>query len=332
MVTFTINASTKSLVERLCDFKIYAISVLSFIGSVCAPDKATLKTENHALECTTAGPYNATPSNLLGVGSVCGLGPDLASTIELPHVRPRLDKASRKSKRPVGTIALLFSLCLLTGRKNFLAPSMACSTAHAFDIVCSLDRDGELDEAPQKKKQKVVTGLLRDKLYVQACKVLGPISRYRVADILLHMKLVSGASRPGLTVGVLRILCMDYAQLKDFTLKSMIIRAVLDARVNPTLSLITTSAFVCTKNVYPFWGQAAVLPRRNHLLHDFITRVFLRSLQYGITVMGFIDAFVDAHHQHRQCIENPGKFGDCMKGRIRLKSLLPTLTHIRRRV
>ena len=34
-----INASTKSLVERLCDFKIYAISVLSFIGSVCAPTK-----------------------------------------------------------------------------------------------------------------------------------------------------------------------------------------------------------------------------------------------------------------------------------------------------
>ena len=40
-----INASTKSLVERLCDLKIYVISVLSFIGSVCAPDKATLKAE-----------------------------------------------------------------------------------------------------------------------------------------------------------------------------------------------------------------------------------------------------------------------------------------------
>ena len=72
-----INASTKSLVERLCDFKIYAISVLSFIGSVCAPDKAALKAETHAHQCTTAGPYNAIRSNLLGVGSVCGLGPDL---------------------------------------------------------------------------------------------------------------------------------------------------------------------------------------------------------------------------------------------------------------
>ena len=72
-----INASNKSLVEQLCDFKIYAISVLSFIGSVCAPDKATLKAENHALQCTTAGTYHAKPSNLLGVGSIRGLGLDL---------------------------------------------------------------------------------------------------------------------------------------------------------------------------------------------------------------------------------------------------------------
>ena len=66
----------KSLVERLCDFKIYAISVLSFLG-VCTPDKATLKAENHGLQCTTAGPYNTISSKLLEVGSVRGLGPDL---------------------------------------------------------------------------------------------------------------------------------------------------------------------------------------------------------------------------------------------------------------
>ena len=36
--------------------------------------------------------------------------------------------------------------------------------SHYMNIVCRLDRDGTLDEAPQNKKQKVVTGLLRDKL------------------------------------------------------------------------------------------------------------------------------------------------------------------------
>ena len=51
---------------------------------------------------------------------------------------------------------------------------MACSTANAFDIVCRLDRDGKLDEAPQGKKQKVATGLLRDKLFEQ--DFAGPIS------------------------------------------------------------------------------------------------------------------------------------------------------------
>ena len=81
-----------------------------------------------------------------------------------------------------------------------------------------MDRDGKLSEqdSPQDKKQKAATTLLRDALHrqdfagpmsVRASKVLGQISRCRVADILLHMKLVSRASRPGLTVGVLRILC-----------------------------------------------------------------------------------------------------------------------------
>ena len=94
-----INASTKSLVERLCDLKIFAVSVSSYIGSICAPDKATLKAEAPALQCTTAGPYNALPTSLLGVGSVCGLGPDLVGihsasrpAIELPRVRTRSTK------------------------------------------------------------------------------------------------------------------------------------------------------------------------------------------------------------------------------------------------
>ena len=91
--------------------------------------------------------------------------------------------------------------------KEFLAPSMARSTAEAFNMICRLDRNGKFDDFPQDKKQKA---LLRVALHRQdfagpislrASTVLGPISRYRVADILPHMKLVSRASRPGLTVG-----------------------------------------------------------------------------------------------------------------------------------
>ena len=91
--------------------------------------------------------------------------------------------------------------------KEFLAPSLTYSTADAFSIVCRLDRNGKLDEVSQDKKQKVATSLLRDKIHTQdfagptslrASKVLGPVSRYRIVDSLLHMKLVSRASRPGL--------------------------------------------------------------------------------------------------------------------------------------
>ena len=93
---------------------------------------------------------------------------------------------------------------------------MARGTAEAFNIVCRLDRNGKLDEVSQDEKQKFATSLLRDKLHTQdfagpislrASKVLGPISRFRIADILPHMKLASRASRPGLTVGFLRIPC-----------------------------------------------------------------------------------------------------------------------------
>ena len=83
---------------------------------------------------------------------------------------------------------------------------MSRSTLDSFNIVCRLDHDGKLDESSQDKKQKVATGLIRDKLHTQdfagpvslrASKVLGPISRFRDVEILLLMKLgVTVGSRP----------------------------------------------------------------------------------------------------------------------------------------
>ena len=72
-----ITGTNKSFVERLVDFKIYALSVLGYLGSISAPDRATIKGEAQALQCSAAGPYNAIPADLLRAGSVCGLGVDL---------------------------------------------------------------------------------------------------------------------------------------------------------------------------------------------------------------------------------------------------------------
>ena len=102
---------------------------------------------------------------------------------------------------------------------------MAFNTANAYDIVCRLDRDDTPNEVPQNKKQKITTGLLLDKLHKQdfagplssrASRVLGPISRHRVVDILHHMKSVSRASRTGLIVGFLRILCNGLCTAQRF--------------------------------------------------------------------------------------------------------------------
>ena len=61
---------------------------------------------------------------------------------------------------------------------------------------------------------------------------------------------------------------------------------------------------------------------KKFFLHDLITRVFMRSIQNGIVVLGFLDAFVHAHHKHSLNSENSGNFGHCMKGRIRFMTAI----------
>ena len=128
----------------MCAFKIYAISVLSFNGSVSAPDKATLKPENHALLCTTAKPYNAKPFNLLGVGSICGLGPDLvgihsislAARYRVAAWSTTLHRGLEKIQTAGGHNCTPIFVLSPIWEKEFV-PSMAFGTADAFDITLS---------------------------------------------------------------------------------------------------------------------------------------------------------------------------------------------------
>ena len=156
-----INASTKSLVERLCDLKIYALSVLCCIGSISAPNEGT-KDEAHALQCTTAGPYNAIPTGLLCVGSVCGLGPDLLG-IHTLSLAARYTTAANSNTLTKGLEKIqaargydpapIFALNS-DWEEKFLNPSMARSTVEAFDMVCCLEHSGKLDESPQNKNKR----------------------------------------------------------------------------------------------------------------------------------------------------------------------------------
>ena len=96
-----------------------------------------------------------------------------------------------------------------------------------------------------------------------------------------------------------------------------------------TLFLSDYNEFPRLLNIFlSFWRHATILPPRNCLLHDLISRVFLRSLQYGIVVLGFLDAFVYAHHKHRFDSANAGNFGDCLTGRVRvMTAITPAYAH-----
>ena len=62
------------------------------------------------------------------------------------------------------------------------------------------------------------------------------------------------------------------------------------------------------------WRNAANLPRRAPLFHELVTQIFSRNLQYGIVVMGFIDASVYAHNHHHRNLGKtvlPGMFRGC---------------------
>ena len=75
------------------------------------------------------------------------------------------------------------------------------------------------------------------------------------------MKLVSRASRLGYLLASFASYAMGCALHRDFTLDNMIIRAVLDAQVNLTLSHYNE----CDRlyDIFQsFWRQAAVLPQK----------------------------------------------------------------------
>ena len=223
--------------------------------------------------------------------------------IELPRVRTRSTKGFRRSRQlGLFDFASILALCP-NWKQEFLAPSTARSTADAFNIVCRLDHHGKLYEVSQDKKQKVATSLLCDKLHIQnfagpislrASKVLGPISSYRIADILHHKKLASRASRPGLTA--------SSARFKDFTLKVMNKRVELDVRMNPTLSPITTNAFTCTVCLFLFGDWLLCFREGTIFSMTWSPRFPAKS---SIWDRGVIDAFVYAHHQrHHFCLRS----------------------------
>ena len=193
---------------------------------------------------------------------------------------------------------------------------MAHNTVEAFETVRRLNHGVKLDESPP-------TALSRDELQKQdfakpvsfcVSKILGPNSRFRIAQNMPQISRASRASRSNITFGPYACSAMVCVRHKDSTLREKHRGVELCVQINPTLSLQRISSTVqlfCLglETNYCASTKKQSFPRLE-------SQVFLRSLQYGIVVMGVIDAFVYTHIQHhRRNVDNPGNFGDCMKGR-----------------
>ena len=240
-----INASSKSLDQRLCDFKIYAISVLSFIGSVCAPDKANLKAEKHAIQCTTAGPYNAIPSTLLGVGSVCGFGPDLVGIHPISvAARYRVAACSTTLSRGLEKIntvrghhcTTLFALSPVW-EKNFLFPPWPWALRLHLILFVGWTVMTHLMKFRKTKRRRMPLVSFWTNFINKTLLGLYLVATWNLFRVLLVLdySLVSFASY-----------VMGSALHRDFTLKNMITHVVLDAQMSLTLSHVTVYVPGCT--------------------------------------------------------------------------------------
>ena len=161
------NGTSKSFGERLVYFKIHALSVLGYLGSISAPDKAILKEEAHALQCTTAGPCNAISTDLLRAGSACGLIIDLCG-IHILSLAARFTTAANSNTLADGLAKVraareydgvsLFALPPEWNEK-FLKTSMPHSTMEAFEYVRHLDHAGRIADSPSDLKLQSRHGL-----------------------------------------------------------------------------------------------------------------------------------------------------------------------------
>ena len=279
-----INASTKSLAERLCDFKIHAISVLGFIGSVLhlirQPSRSRtmlFSAQQQARTTLYRLPFLELAPNVVLVLTWWVFTPwALRLAIELQHARPHLAEALKRSIRLVDTIALLFWLFLPSGRKNFLfllwptAPRMLLMLFVVWTVI------SHLMMFHKKTSRRLLLDYFLTNSINKTLLDLSPVAPRKSWDrsvviVLLTScstwKLVSRASRLGLIVGFLRILRSGLCTAQRFHTEEHDHTCRVGCPNEPdslTHSHITMSVPGCTTFFTSFWRHSTVLSQRNH--------------------------------------------------------------------
>ena len=195
----------------------------------------------------------------------------------------------------------------------------------AHNLVCRVNRSGAALGSPPHKVQSAATTLLYEMEQARddsrqnakrATKILGPINRRCIAQILPAIRSASRATRSGLTFSIIGILCHVLVPRDASTIRKMIKTCRIGCQDQPNCIGHYNECLRFATIFARFSRHTGVRLRHDLLLHDLITQTTCRGLQYGIVVPGMVDEFEIPHNHHRHNSENPGNFQDCMEERI----------------
>ena len=174
---------------------------------------------------------------------------------------------------------------------------MAYCTVEVYKNVCQSVRIGNMPPSPARNLQKAAMNLLsfttiqqRDfsqPISVRASRVLGPISRHHVAQIIHMVRNAARASRQRLAVGLLRVLCNCMGTTRRFHIDNEEHSCRVGCLDEPDRLSHYYEPLLLSNIFGSLWRNADFHPRENHKLYDLSTQVLHRGLQHGIAVMGF---------------------------------------------
>ena len=227
------------------------------------------------------------------------------------------------AKRLEGILELLFLSFLLLGKKNFLhQPSHGLGHHECLWSRVWIGSWGANSMQFHKNRNKIATKLLCGPFSARASRILDRSVAIELRTFYHTWSVCHVHLAPGSKLPLYPFPPMDYVLLRDSTMKNRKIRAALDAQMDLTHSLIFTCALACSifENSFVVTGWLTCAEKASFTWFGYSK--ILANIQYGVTVMGLIDAFVHAHYQHRRNIKNPGDTGDCMERRIRFMTAL----------
>ena len=243
----------------------------------------------------------------------CGLGSDLCGSVssaslpvpERPPAPVRSSMVLRKFEQFVITMVPLPVLSLPNGKKGsskrqwHVAPWRPMSTCAGWIVLVNLPIP------PRGKIQKAAMTLLCDTtqkrdfaspIATRASKILEPISRHLKAEVIPMIRNAAQPSRSALAVGILRVLCNGMCTAKRFRVDNEEQTCRVGCTDEPDCLTHCNRCTLLYNIFFTIWRNAGVHLQEDRLFHDFFTLTSLRSLQFGIVVMGIIDAFVYAQN------------------------------------